>query len=344
LVDAQEFPRDKTCAGWITPQVFEALSIDPMEYAREHVLQPIRGFAIGIEGYPSQPVEYPEVVSYAVRRCELDHYLLRRSETQARLGHRVREIRREDGRWRVDDIEARILVGAGGHFCPVARHLCQRRDPTVIVASEIEVPVPWAEDPSIPVRAELPLLVFRSDLRGYGWVLRKDGWLNVGSGHERDGNRANPGERDSVSFLDRARERGLIPDLDARCSGHAYVTRELSTRPVGAPNVLLVGDAAGLAEPRSGEGIRSAVESGLLAAEAIVLPKSRGSLFGAYRAALRARFGNGTHRLDHASALVPTRWRTSAAGRALAIPAVARLIVDRWFLRRSVPALRRHAA
>src|SRR5690606_15765232 len=48
LLDKAEFPRDKTCAGWVTPAVLDALRIAPGEYARERVLQPIHGFRIGL--------------------------------------------------------------------------------------------------------------------------------------------------------------------------------------------------------------------------------------------------------------------------------------------------------
>jgi flavin-dependent dehydrogenase len=34
IVDKQDFPRDKTCAGWVTPAVMDALKIDQDDYAR----------------------------------------------------------------------------------------------------------------------------------------------------------------------------------------------------------------------------------------------------------------------------------------------------------------------
>jgi flavin-dependent dehydrogenase len=52
--------------------------------------------------------------------------------------------------------------------------------------------------------------------------------------------------------------------------GHAYLLEGASSRPKVGDGVLLVGDAAGLAYPQSGEGILPAVESGLLAAKSIL--------------------------------------------------------------------------
>ena len=45
----QSFPRDKVCGGWITPAVLSELAIDPAEYARGALLQPITGFRTGLD-------------------------------------------------------------------------------------------------------------------------------------------------------------------------------------------------------------------------------------------------------------------------------------------------------
>src|SRR5262249_57697064 len=76
VVDRKTFPRDKTCAGWVTPQVWEVLGADPNDYARSHVCQPITGFRTGMIGGEEVATEYGRVVSYGIRRCEFDHFLL----------------------------------------------------------------------------------------------------------------------------------------------------------------------------------------------------------------------------------------------------------------------------
>ena len=40
VVDQQRFPRDKPCAGWITPEVVERLGLRLDEYSRNPTLQP----------------------------------------------------------------------------------------------------------------------------------------------------------------------------------------------------------------------------------------------------------------------------------------------------------------
>jgi len=95
--------------------------------------------------------------------------------------------------------------------------------------------------------------------------------------------------------------------------------------------VLLVGDAAGLAYPQSGEGIRPAIESGLMAATTILEAGQdyRRQRLMAYPARLSERFGEASapHRtlpefLRHllARRLIANRWFTR------------RVVLDRWFL------------
>ena len=48
VMDRKIFPRDKPCAGWITPAVVEELQLDLDDYARGRVLQPITTFVVGL--------------------------------------------------------------------------------------------------------------------------------------------------------------------------------------------------------------------------------------------------------------------------------------------------------
>src|SRR5512144_2345915 len=84
--DRRAFPRDKVCAGWITPQVVQELDLDLATYAAAgRTVQPIRGFRIGIIGQGEVDATDDRVVSYGIRRCEFDDYLLRRSGAELML-------------------------------------------------------------------------------------------------------------------------------------------------------------------------------------------------------------------------------------------------------------------
>ena len=122
--DKQEFPRDKVCAGWITPAVVRSLELNTEAYRRDNVFQPITGFRTSRLGDAEAETEYGEEVSFGIRRREFDDYLLRRSGARLRLGEAIKTIAHQGGRWVVNDaVSAPLLIGAGGHFCPVARHL-----------------------------------------------------------------------------------------------------------------------------------------------------------------------------------------------------------------------------
>ena len=125
VIDKAVFPRDKVCAGWITPQVVDDLELDLDEYANGRTLQPIRGFRAGVIGRSRDVTTmYDHAVSYGIRRCEFDHYLLARSGARLYPGQCLAQIRQEGPSWIVNErLKAQMLVGAGGHFCPIARML-----------------------------------------------------------------------------------------------------------------------------------------------------------------------------------------------------------------------------
>lgn len=268
VVDKAVFPRDKTCAGWITRPVVEALEFDTADYARNRVFQPIEGFHVALLGQTGRDIPFGEPVSYGIRRCEFDEFLLRRSGARLRLGETVKWIERTSGGWLLNGVlHARMLVGAGGHFCPVAR-LLRSAGPErmqLVTAVEAEFPVPDGADCSA-TDGRIPRLYFRDDLTGYGWCLRKGDVLNIGIGLVDSRETATEIER-LLTIL--RRERAFAGEIPVRFRGHAYYLYDGCRSKVVDDAVLLIGDSAGLAFPRSGEGIRAAVESGRLAAEVI---------------------------------------------------------------------------
>ncbi len=124
VVDKQAFPRDKVCAGWITPALIDELELDIEAYRQRHVLQPITGFRVGLLDGPVLDIRYGHSVSYGIRRCEFDDYLLRRSGARLRLGEPVAKLTHNPSGWVINDtLQTPMIVGAGGHFCPVARFI-----------------------------------------------------------------------------------------------------------------------------------------------------------------------------------------------------------------------------
>jgi len=184
ILDKNTFPRNKVCGGWITPPVLDSLNIDLAEYATGRVLQAITGFRTSLLGSTEIESEYGRAISYGIRRFEFDDYLLKRCGARLRLGEPLKSIERSANGWIVNgQIHTRLIVGAGGHFCPVARFLGARTsEETPVTAQEVEFQMNAAQLSSCSVRGNLPELFFCEDMLGYGWCFRKGDFLNVGLG------------------------------------------------------------------------------------------------------------------------------------------------------------------
>jgi menaquinone-9 beta-reductase len=342
ILDKQRFPRDKVCGGWITPAVLSEMGIDASEYARGRLLQPITGFRTGYIGGQSMETDYNATVSYGIRRREFDEYLLRRSGARLIEGVTLANLKRADGGWIVNgEIRARLVVGAGGHFCPVAKLTgAKRAREDAVVAQEAEFEMDERQQAGCRIRPEVPELYFCADIKGYGWCFRKQNFLNIGLGR-MDQHRLSEHVAAFVRFLQAA---GRITfDVPAALLGHAYLLYGVSERKPVDDGMLLIGDAAGLAYKQSGEGIRPAIESGLLAAQAILAAQgnySRAALE-RYEALLQKRFGaSGQDWASVAGKHLPSAW-IGALGRTLLGTRwfVRDVVINRWFLHANEPVL-----
>jgi geranylgeranyl reductase family protein len=342
VMDKALFPRDKVCAGWITPAVVEALQLDVAEYGRQHVLQPITAFRTGLIDGKNRVTRYPAPVSYGIRRCELDDYLLRRSGARLRLGQALESVVKNGKQWIVNDtLSTPLVIGAGGHFCPVARFMGAMPGASehAIAAQEIEFEMSPAQRDACEVAGDTPELYFCPDLKGYGWCFRKGNYLNIGLGRE-GAHQLSEHVRNFSSFL---KQRGRIPqDAPESFHGHAYLLHGHSARKQINDGMLLVGDAAGLAYPQSGEGIRPAVESALMAAATILEAAGdyRSQKLLPYAGRLAARFGAAT-----AARGEPAFLRNFVAGVLLNNKWFTRhVILDRWFLHANQTAMQNQPA
>ncbi len=262
IIDKEEFPRQKTCAGWVTPDVFKLLGIHPEQYPFDLTI--FRNLRIHFKGFP---LPRPGT-QFAIRRLEFDNWLLGLSQTEF-LRHEVKEIERSGSGYVLDGrIEAQVLVGAGGTHCPVARMVRPdktARDGARIVALESEYPLDW-QDPACR------LWFFENKLPGYFWYIPKSGgYLNIGAGGNAAAlKKTGSSIQDQWEYLaGKLQREGLIKEDPPDPRGYVYYLRGRSPLPA-EKDVYLVGDALGLATLDMGEGIGPAIYSGQLAAEAIL--------------------------------------------------------------------------
>jgi flavin-dependent dehydrogenase len=170
ILDQQAFPRFKTCAGWITPELIQDLEMDPQEYP--HSFTTYTSFKISVRGLKFSL----RTKQHAIRRIEFDHWLLQRSGVSVHH-HRVRKIDRVQDGYLIDGkYFGKYLVGAGGTHCPVYRTFFDKgnsRDSgKLILAQEEEFSYPFTDD-------RCYLWFLENNLPGYAWYVPKsNGFVN----------------------------------------------------------------------------------------------------------------------------------------------------------------------
>ncbi|RKN40688.1 geranylgeranyl reductase family protein [Micromonospora endolithica] len=257
-------PRYKTCGGGLIGTSL-AVAGDMIEVPAHDRVDRVTFTRDGRRGFTRRQPGSPLVTM--VRRAEFDDRL--RAAAVA-AGARVREraaVRAvaqdpEGVRLRLADgstVTARAVVGADGSSGVTARHVGVRYR-QVDLGLELELPVPPAERDRWRGR----VLLDWGPLPGsYAWVFPKDDLLTVGVIAARGA-----GERTREylrAFVDRLGLAGIEPAHD---SGHLTRCRSADS-PLRRGRVLVAGDAAGLLEPWSREGISYALRSGALAGAAV---------------------------------------------------------------------------
>lgn len=262
VLEKQTLPRYKACGGGIAlpflEETFPNISFEPVIERRVSSLQ---------FHYLGMKVNVPckENILTFVMRDRFDEYLLSQARCEVHQGEAVRHVHEnQDEVWvetsQGNSYHARYLIGADGATSVVRREsgLAYRRK--VAGAIEVEVPVP---EPILQRYANGPVFIFSGPRFGYMWIFPKGDHLSVGVAAIGVN-----GSNLKKSLVKKMNSLGINLG-DAPLHGHpiplysrkaALITRR----------VLLVGDAAGLIDPFSGEGIRPAIKSGQLAAIALL--------------------------------------------------------------------------
>jgi geranylgeranyl reductase family protein len=255
LVDKARFPRDKPCGGGVTLRAARLLpfSIEPVVEDVVDRFELRLGYRSSFERVSDEPL------CLMTQRRRLDEFLARKAEQAgADFRHGV-PVAFKDGGVLVDGerIRADVIVGADGVNGATARTFGLARDHGHGVALEGNAPL----DTGYRGKLVLELGVVPG---GYAWVFPKGDHVNVGvGGWESEGPRLREHLRRVCAV------HGVDFDALTDLRGYRLPFRRSSSR-FAKKNVLLVGDAAGLIDPLSGDGMYEAFVSAQLAADTIV--------------------------------------------------------------------------
>ncbi|MFN3681726.1 MAG: geranylgeranyl reductase family protein [Nitrospira sp.] len=265
VVEKTSLPRYKVCGGGLVGRTMRVLPIDVRSLVEQECYRARLDFVSSGLSFVTQRTI--PVVSM-VMRSEFDRALLFAAQAAGAALYEscvVESLSQHDDCVTVltakGPMRTGFVVAADGALSPVARSMGWEDGRVLIPALECEVTVPFDRLRHFEGTARFHFDVLS---RGYGWVFPKRRHLSIG-----------------VLSMDR-RRHGLHSALTRYvdllgCTSPLSVERHGFVIPVcprkgpfANNRILLVGDAAGFADPITGEGISYAVRSGLLAAESLI--------------------------------------------------------------------------
>jgi geranylgeranyl reductase family protein len=263
LLEKEKLPRYKCCAGGVTSKATRLLNFDISEVVEDVIHEINFTFNLGspYRGQHSQPL------MHTVTRDAFDHFLVKRAQQLGAAlmdGQSVTRLQ-VSGDWveaySADHVfRSRVVVGADGAYSIVARTLGMQRITEYLTGIESEIVVSENELAKWQSRA-------RADLGctagGYAWVFPKRNHLSVGVGSHFSKPRdlqAQHGKFLNSLNLERYAISSSCSHLIPTCTKGTLIWHD---------KALLLGDAAGLADPLTGEGIYNAIQSAQLAAPVI---------------------------------------------------------------------------
>ncbi len=265
LLERAKFPRDKPCGGGVTIRGANLLpfSIDPVV---EDVITAAR-MRVRERREVTRQAKAP--LTYMTQRRHLDAFLAEKAQeagAEFRDGQAVTDVRQlGDGTFEVrtkDEVHhARVVIGADGANGIVGNRLGYAAAGESAVALEGNLAFPGG----VPAEFRGKVVLNFGHLPGgYGWVFPKGDHVNVGVGGWKEA--SGPILRPALRRLCRA--YGLDFDALTNLRGH-HLPMQRRGMVMAATGSAVVGDAAGLVDPLSGEGITAAILSGTAVAPAV---------------------------------------------------------------------------
>jgi geranylgeranyl reductase family protein len=263
ILEKEKLPRYKVCAGGITVR---ASSLIPFDFS-EVIENVIYGTRLSYDLRPQKVRMYDKPLTYMVSRDKFDYYLASKAkEAGAILKEEVfvRSIEPQSGQVLVTTdsgtFTTPLLVGADGANSMVVKSLGLKNGFEYGLCLNCQIKVSRDK-----LQEWDQLMGFDMGIPGgYAWVFPKKDYLSVGAGSSfRVIKQLRP-------YIKRLIQSFQLGEPDGQSlKGHLMPIRRANT-PLSYQRVLLVGDAAGMVDPFSGEGIYYGLKSSYLALKAIL--------------------------------------------------------------------------
>jgi len=258
LIERSRHPRKKACGGLLSPKALLELDhvfgpdvldgISTTKHSRGAIYQ-------GLNHLVTTEVDPPFVM---IKREEFDKALFDRAVSSGADSVQgvtaIPDI--ENGTVEIPDgtIRAKFVIIAHGKQNTVAKRYAWGRPPDGI-AFVTTIPSSF-----VNTGVDGPIVSFFDDCRGYAWLFPNDDVTNMGTGGVT-------GETQQVRIHGRDWMEHWAPGVEYRFVAHHFSCGSINFRPV-RNNMLLTGEAAGIGDPITGEGICHAMASGRFAAMA----------------------------------------------------------------------------
>ncbi len=279
LIDKDKFPRKKACGGGVPVRILKHFSyleelIDSYSY---------NGWVYSSFSKSKVELQRKDPTIAMVVREKFDHDLVKLAVANGTTfmdGKAVTDlmVSKDNATIMLDDgssITSHIVIGADGTWSTIAKKagLASSRKSIGVCAFQEQKLGKATLDQWFKKTRTLHVHLHFQGMLGYGWVFPKKEHLNVGIGEiislKKKGEPKNNLREKYQQYIDELKKQSIIPPSFGKGKIQGGATPLYPLDKTYADRVLLCGDAAGLINPVTAEGIHYAMASGKIAAEVI---------------------------------------------------------------------------
>lgn len=257
IIDKQIFPREKLCGGLLTEKTFLLLKniYGNLEFPCEKITSSVNLFM----GTHKLSGVITNSKFYLVERQKFDNYLLDQYKAYGGMifeGTSIKKITQKDKHLILEngiEIKYNVLIGADGANSQIRKLIAPTYRPDALCLESTYISDFVDNDINI---------YFSTIQNGYGWCFPKNKYYTIGIGGAVN-------QKTDIKELFIKFSQSINKPIETNNIKGAMVPFGKYVKKPCQNNVLLIGDAAGLVDPITGEGIFFALQSSVYAYNSI---------------------------------------------------------------------------